>query len=216
MGYQSQTPPTVAETEEEIPDLIPEKAQCTIDTVTGILTCPGGGIKQALFSPDDNLESVLISLIDNEQHSLKVAVFSFTNGNIAQALLRALDRGVTLELVIDASCLKDRFNKIELLQAKGINPYIYRPSATTLLSDIMHNKFVIFGENIGGKQILWTGSFNFTKSAQLKNQENVIVLDEKYLIEKYEKQFEVIKKRVAQSQNQKMARVKRNKKTDVA
>ena len=96
---------------------------------------------------------------------------------------------------------------------------IYKPSNTTIFSDIMHNKFVIFGKNISNKPLLWTGSFNFTKSAQLKNQENVVILDEQYLIQKYEKQFEVIKKRISYSSSSKVAHVKtrrsqKNKKMD--
>jgi phosphatidylserine/phosphatidylglycerophosphate/cardiolipin synthase-like enzyme len=59
----------------------------------------------------------------------------------------------------------------------------------------MHHKFVIFGNNIGGKSLLWTGSYNFTKSATMNNQENVLVLDEIHLIEKYGRQFELIKQR---------------------
>jgi len=196
--------PQQAEPETDIepePIALPEVAHTAIPArphpdVATILTCPTGDIEQALFSPDNDLESLLICLMDNEQEAIKIAVFAFTNGAIANALLRAHERGVKIELIIDTSCLRDRFNKIELLQSKGINPHVYRPSSNTLLSDIMHNKFVIFSKNIGNKPLLWTGSFNFTKSAQLKNQENVVVLDKPHLIDKYCKQFEVIKQRV--------------------
>ena len=169
---------------------------CDATDLKSLLACPDGSIKQALFSPDDNLETVLINLINNEQEMLKIAVFSFTNGAIAQAVMDAVDRGVQCQLIIDSSCTKDRFNKIAMLEEKGIVPLVYHAPSVTILNDIMHNKFVIFRKNIADKSLLWTGSFNFTKSAQLKNQENVVVLDEPYLIEKYEHQFDVIKERI--------------------
>ena len=60
----------------------------------------------------------------------------------------------------------------------------------------MHNKFILFGKNVGGKSLFWTGSFNFTKSAKMNNQENVVILDEIQLIDRYNKQFAVLKERI--------------------
>lgn len=99
-------------------------------------------------------------------------------------------------MIVDASCIKDRFNKLELLKTEGIKPYVYYPTSNALINDIMHNKFVIFKKNVGQKSLLWTGSFNFTKSAQMKNQENVVILDDTHIIDRFEKQFELIKNRV--------------------
>ena len=59
----------------------------------------------------------------------------------------------------------------------------------------MHNKFCIFQENILQKKILWTGSYNFTVRGPNKNQENVLVLDNKKLSNQYAKQFEILKTR---------------------
>jgi phosphatidylserine/phosphatidylglycerophosphate/cardiolipin synthase-like enzyme len=174
----------------------PEQQNAEDVNFATLLHCGPGGIKQALFSPDNDLETVLINLIAREQEALKIAVYSFTNGAIANAVLQAHQRGIHIELIIDASTLRDRFNKIELLQEQGIKPHVYKPTSAGMINDIMHNKFVIFRKNIGNKSLLWTGSFNFTKSAQLKNQENVVIIDDPCLIEKYERQFEVIKARV--------------------
>lgn len=183
-------------------------AQDSPDQLALLLRSPDGSLKQALFSPDDDLETVLINLISAEQEALKIAVFSFTNGAIAQALVAAHQKGINIQLISDTSALKDRFNKLEWLADNGIKSLVYRPSSTTILSDIMHNKFVIFKRNVDNKSLLWTGSFNFTKSAQLKNQENVLILDEPYLIDKYDKQFEVIKQRISQTPKMKLARQK--------
>lgn len=49
----------------------------------------------------------------------------------------------------------------------------------------MHNKFVIVDD-----QFLITGSFNWTYVAGKHNQENVIVVDNPYYIQKYDQEFE--------------------------
>ena len=52
----------------------------------------------------------------------------------------------------------------------------------------MHNKFAILDQKV------WTGSFNWTISANKRNQENVVLLDEVDVCKKYEKRFEYFKK----------------------
>eukprot|EP00349_Pseudokeronopsis_sp_Brazil_P008643 CAMPEP_0202965516 /NCGR_PEP_ID=MMETSP1396-20130829/9464_1 /ASSEMBLY_ACC=CAM_ASM_000872 /TAXON_ID= /ORGANISM="Pseudokeronopsis sp., Strain Brazil" /LENGTH=58 /DNA_ID=CAMNT_0049688255 /DNA_START=548 /DNA_END=724 /DNA_ORIENTATION=- len=49
----------------------------------------------------------------------------------------------------------------------------------------MHNKFVIVDD-----AFLITGSFNWTFQAGASNQENLLVVDHPYYLEKYGKEFE--------------------------
>lgn len=181
---------------------------CSASTLAELLQCHDGSLKKALFSPDDNIPQTLIQLIHNEQASIKAAVFSFTDGDIAHALVDAHRRGIDVELITDISGTRDKFNKIGILQKYGIKVHIYNPKIVTIFNNIMHNKFVLFGKNVNGKSLLWTGSFNFTKSAGMNNQENVLVLDEMHLIECYEKQFNILKERIY---NNTSKRAQRNK-----
>jgi cardiolipin hydrolase len=158
-----------------------------------------GKIKQAFFSPDDSVLKVLLYLINQEKKSIRLAAFSFTDGEVAQALVQAMDRGVIIEIVVDPGCLQDKFGKIASLQKKGLDIFVYDPEYNAhnkgLITSIMHNKFILFESNVLDKSLLWTGSFNFTKSAHIRNQENVIVLDDSMLIDKYKTQFERLKSR---------------------
>ena len=169
---------------------------CEAHDLASLLKCIDGSYKQAFFSPDDDLEKILIKLINAELRSIRVAVFSFTNGDIAQALIAAYKRGIPVEIITDITCLKDKFNKIDLLKKAGIKVFVYNPRNVSMLNNIMHNKFVLFEKNVGGKSLLWTGSFNFTKSAKINNQENVIIVDEMRFIERYSKQFALLKQRL--------------------
>lgn len=181
------------------------KPVCKSDTIESVLRCPDKGLKQAFFSPDDDLKNLLIQLINREKESIKMAIYSFTDGDIAQALINAHNRGVTIEIITDSSCVHDKFNKFEVLKKNQIPVHVYRCQTVTILNNIMHNKFVIFGKNIEGKSLVWTGSFNFTKSATLNNQENVVVLDEMHIIQRYTKQFVILKERVNKKESTKIA-----------
>lgn len=162
----------------------------------GLLCQHDGSVKQALFSPDDHVQDVLIDLINKEQKSINIAVFSFTNGGIADALIDAHNRGVTVMVLIDNSGLQDRFNKIERLHKAGIKVRVYKQVNTKgLFADKMHNKFALFGNNLLNKSLVWTGSFNFTKAATQSNQENVVILDDRDIVERFNKQFVQLQQR---------------------
>jgi phosphatidylserine/phosphatidylglycerophosphate/cardiolipin synthase-like enzyme len=54
---------------------------------------------------------------------------------------------------------------------------------------IMHDKFMLFGDNMGNKALLCTGSANVTNAAYGRNHENVIVLDDQKICMRYDKEF---------------------------
>jgi phosphatidylserine/phosphatidylglycerophosphate/cardiolipin synthase-like enzyme len=161
---------------------------------------PHTTVCRAFFSPADNLQAILIDLINHEQQGIQIAIFMFTNGAIADALIAAKKRGVTVEIIIDGSTEHDKFSKIGCLKKAKIPIFVYKPQGKMqLINDIMHNKFVIFHKNKEDNALLWTGSFNFTRSANDRNQENVIVCDNPELIDAYKKQFEQLKRSIVSS-----------------
>lgn len=178
-------------------DQVSQVQQDSCDQLTSdVPSSYNGFARNAYFSPDDSLEKKLIELIDHEQASMKVAIFQFTNGEIAKAFKRAQLRGVAIEVVTDPLCLQDKFNKITGLASEGLKIYIYNPDANiSTLSNKMHHKFVVFGKNIDNKKLVWIGSFNFTKSADIANQESVVVLDDTNIIGQFNKQHDRLKNR---------------------
>jgi phosphatidylserine/phosphatidylglycerophosphate/cardiolipin synthase-like enzyme len=176
--------PPIQETISEIPHIKCQSMLCTTD----------GKIAHALFSPDDNVQDVLIDLINKEQKCIDIAVFSFTNKKIAQALLRAHERGIRIRIIVDQISVHDRFGKIHKLCKGGLkNICVYQSTKRkSLFPDRMHNKFIIFGKNILNKTFVWTGSFNFTRSATQANQENVVIVENINIMNKFKKQFKVL------------------------
>ncbi len=162
-----------------------------------VQSAPRAQAQNVFFGPDDKLQSKLLNLIKEEKKSIKVAVFMFTDVQIARHLLDAQRRGVKIELVTDPVCIRDKYNKISMLLEQDVPIYVYdtKHKGKGFLSTLMHNKFVVFEQNKNNKSIVWSGSFNFTKSANLRNQETVVILDDRNAVEKFTEQFKVLKTR---------------------
>lgn len=149
-------------------------------------------VLKSLFAPDDDIKTVLLNLIKAEKESIQVAIYWKTQKDIADALIDAYERGVKVEIIADRSYGSDRFSKIPYLANNKIPVWVFQTDLKT--NALMHNKFVIF-KNILGRPIVWTGSYNFTNRANDSNQENVIILEDKSIVESFCEQFTKIKKR---------------------
>jgi hypothetical protein len=97
---------------------------------------------------------------------------------IADALIAARQRGVDVRVVLDKSQDTDRSLE-HYLQDGGIATRIDHKH------HIMHDKFIV-----ADTDTVETGSFNFTKSAEEHNAENVIVLHDPATAGRYQRQWE--------------------------
>jgi len=182
-------------------DLFKQSNVHSSETLEDILKPTGFGIRHALFSPDDNVLGVLIGLMKKEKSSIQMAAFLLTEYNIVKAIFEARARGVNVVIVFDPKSIYSRYAKlVGSLFSRGVEIYVYKPSSNSAaantnpyLSNIMHHKFIIFGDNIFERSLVWTGSFNFTYSAHRVNQENVVIFDDKDLVKKFNDRFEYIK-----------------------
>lgn len=121
---------------------------------------------QLCFVPDGaSCQDLLVSAIDRTQAKLRVQAYSFTSAPIAAAIKRAKDRGVDVKVILDKSQVSQRYSGATYLRNAGVDVVIDTKPA------IAHNKVMIFDD-----QAVFTGSFNFTKSAQERNAENGIII----------------------------------------
>jgi len=143
------------------------------------------------FSPDDKPQTHLISYINGAKNRIYAAVYMFTDKQIAQALIDAKDRGVDVEIIADRTSLDSPYGKILFLQEHGVKTFIFKlkPTKYSRYGPLMHNKFAVIDNTV------WTGSFNWTISANQRNQENVIYTDEKNVHEKFLTHFSILKER---------------------
>jgi len=135
-------------------------------------------MEKLYFSPGMDCLNAIIDSINNAQNSLRICVFTISDNRIVSAIEAAKFRGVDIKIITDNDKRFDRGSDITYLDEKGYNIKIdYTDSH-------MHHKFAVVD-----KKISITGSYNWTRSAEKYNHENVLVSDSKYLAETYLKEF---------------------------
>jgi phosphatidylserine/phosphatidylglycerophosphate/cardiolipin synthase-like enzyme len=131
-------------------------------------------ITQVCFSPKGACTEKIVDQIDAAKTEIFVQAYSFTSAPIAKALVDAYKRGVKVEVMLDKSQRKEKYTSATFLANAGIPTFIDDKHA------IAHNKIIV----IDG-EIIITGSFNFTKAAEEKNAENLLIIRNKELAKIY-------------------------------
>jgi phosphatidylserine/phosphatidylglycerophosphate/cardiolipin synthase-like enzyme len=130
----------------------------------------------ALFSPDDGVTQRIISEINNAQVSIDIAMYSFTSNGIREALVSARNRGVAIRIIADSSQASGPGSEVPFLEGAGFQ--IKRSAGGS--DGIMHNKYMIID-----RRTLFTGSFNWSASAEENNYENAIFIQASPVVQKY-------------------------------
>ena len=127
------------------------------------------------FTPPSKCGDFIVGQIKQAKQSIYVQAYGFTSKKIINALIEAKNRGIEIEIILDRSNFyKKKQNIIRLLESNQIT--IYQDK----VAGIAHNKVMI----IDSKKVI-TGSFNFTENADKNNAENVIILDDINVANKY-------------------------------
>ena len=133
---------------------------------------------EVYFSLYDNPQKEIIKNINQAEAFINIAMYIFTDREIALPLVKAQERGVKVRLYLDKDQVDYKYSQSRFLVQKGIK---VRISSNNY---IMHNKFVIIDN-----RILLTGSYNWTFSANNRNDENLMVIDDPDIISRYQNQF---------------------------
>ncbi|SEF15435.1 PLD-like domain-containing protein [Rhizobiales bacterium GAS191] len=145
----------------------PEETSVNADTATSEHR-PTLELIEVAFAPrpQDAALRLVIRAIDSGARTIDVAAYEFTSKPVADALIRAVQRGV-ISLVADAQENPGSGGESRV-------GYVAAAGVAVRLDDvypIMHNKFIV----IDGETVQ-TGSFNYTFAAQRRNAENAMVL----------------------------------------
>jgi phosphatidylserine/phosphatidylglycerophosphate/cardiolipin synthase-like enzyme len=119
----------------------------------------------ALFSPKGGCTDRVVQELQQARREVLVQAYSFTSKAITQALIEAKKRGAEVDILLDKSNELEPHTDLPILVEQGLTPLIDAKHA------IAHNKIMIID-----KRTLITGSFNFTRQAEIENAENVLVI----------------------------------------
>ena len=118
------------------------------------------------FSPDDGVQVNFVELVENAQESIYFMAFSFTADPIGNAVRARAEEGVTVAGVMDAEQVDSNIGtEFDAFSQAGLD--VYRDGN----AGQMHHKVMIIDESI-----VIFGSYNFTNSAEERNDETLLVI----------------------------------------
>jgi phosphatidylserine/phosphatidylglycerophosphate/cardiolipin synthase-like enzyme len=142
----------------------------------------GQGIQgniQVFFSPHGGGQQAIVKEINKAKSEILVAMYFLTERDISWALVKAKERGVDVKVVLDPRQMTEKYAKGRFLSKKGVPVrYEYKPSG------LLHDKFAVIDN-----RIVITGSFNWTASAESRNNENLLIIFSPDLAGKYREEF---------------------------
>ena len=144
---------------------------------------------QACFSPQGKCSTHILREIDQAKKELLVAVYAFTNEDLAKALVQAKKRGLVVQIVVDREFdagnekSKGKFFEAEKIPLRRVSGG--KSKSQERDGGLMHQKFAVID-----RRIVFTGSYNWTHSADNLNDENLLLFrDAGPLAEEYRKAF---------------------------
>jgi len=150
-------------------------------TQTATVTQTAQQVRKVCFSRVSDCSSIIINLINRANRSIHVMVYSFTYDPLADALIMAHKRNVSVTVIIE----RQQANVTGSVYYKLLNASVdVRLDSNPYL---MHHKVAI----IDG-WIVVTGSFNWSKSAEERNDENIVVIYDEAVAGMYEQEFQRI------------------------
>jgi phosphatidylserine/phosphatidylglycerophosphate/cardiolipin synthase-like enzyme len=146
----------------------------TATTTVNILS-----VRETCFSRVERCDVLLISLINRANRSVYVAVYSFTRDSLATALISAKERGVEVRVVIERERAYEQGSEYPRLKSAGVDVRLDGNP------NLMHHKFMV----IDG-YIVVTGSYNWSSAAEDRNDENVVVIFDRDVAQRFVQEFE--------------------------
>lgn len=117
------------------------------------------------FAPEDEVAAQIISEIEGAQERIRFLAFVFTSDEIADSMLARARDGVMVQGVVESRSAEGEYSEYERLRVavhdvlQDGNPYI------------LHHKVIIVDD-----ATVILGSYNFTASAEEKNDENLLII----------------------------------------
>jgi phosphatidylserine/phosphatidylglycerophosphate/cardiolipin synthase-like enzyme len=134
------------------------------DTPHPVVTIDGTRV-EAWFSPDDGVADRLVELIGDAKSQVDFLAFTFTSDALAEALIRAVRCGVAVRGVTELDQVEAAGSEYARLQQAGVDVRQDTSPGT------MHHKLLLIDQGV-----VATGSYNYTRSAEESNDEDIVIL----------------------------------------
>ncbi|GAB4420871.1 MAG: phospholipase D-like domain-containing protein [Anaerolineales bacterium] len=141
-----------------------------------------GTLVETYFSPDDGVEARILDLLKGAQKSIYFMAFSFTSDPFGSVIREKAASGLTVAGVMEAEQIKSNIGtEYDPFAQASLDVY---PDGN---EGQMHHKVIVIDE-----EIVITGSYNFSRSAETRNDENVIIMYSKTIADLFMKEFQKV------------------------
>ncbi len=130
------------------------------------------------FSPGTDCLNAITETLKKAKRKALICVFTISDNRIVDAIKEMQLNGVDIKVISDNDKRYDRGNDVEYIAGLGIKVRLDTTHAH------MHHKFAVIDD-----KITITGSYNWTRSAETMNYENILLTDDKDVAKAYSKEF---------------------------
>ncbi|KAF0125230.1 MAG: phospholipase D/transphosphatidylase [Elusimicrobia bacterium] len=146
-----------------------------------VMSLNGQPVPAYIFSPGGGAQEELARLIDACRKSVDTVTYTFSSKTLADAVIRAKNRGVRVRFMIDEKRGAEA-GLAKYLLDNGVN-IKFRGGRNE--KGAMHSKYVILDG-----QLLQTGSFNWTVNASVNSFENMMFVSDPGAVSAYQQNFD--------------------------
>ncbi|OQA77073.1 MAG: Phospholipase D precursor [bacterium ADurb.Bin243] len=136
------------------------------------------------FSPADNVNGIIENYIRKASAAVSFVIFAFTEDNIEDALISRHKAGVNVRGMCDDLSAGGKSSGYYTLLSNNMN--IKKDSNPRAQ---LHHKFTVIDHESGTSAVVITGSHNYTKAANTKNDENIVIIHDRYYAQLYFNEF---------------------------
>lgn len=133
------------------------------------------------FGPEKDIAPIIARTVARAQESILFMAFSFTDERVGEAILGRADAGVFVQGVFETTGSETDFSYYPPMRDAGLLNLQVRQDGNP---QIMHHKIIIVD-----LETVVLGSFNFSESANRRNDENVIIVTDpvfaSYFVEEF-------------------------------
>ena len=157
------------------PDVNPQTPNPTVEV--------DGTRVDVYFSPDDGVLNALGLLLTHAEESIYFLAFSFTSNDLGTVIRQKDEAGLDVKGVMDEEQIASNTGtEFDPFRQKGVDVLIDGNPGQ------MHHKLFIVDE-----KIVAFGSYNFSQSAEERNDENLIIIYNAEIAKQFVQEFERVR-----------------------
>jgi len=138
-------------------------------------------LHEVLFSPGQDIPENLAFYLSQAKASIDLCVFTISDDVLSGCLKALHERGVKIRIITDNNKMRDAGSQVKELARCGIDVKVDNSRYH------MHNKFGIIDNRIA-----FTGSYNWTYTAKLHNQENLLLTTNFTIVHRFVDEFTML------------------------